>query len=159
MIKRDKIVRAYVETQLDFEREIILENVLVGEWEADLLVIDDLGFSHEYETKTSRTAFFNGIKEDSPHVKHDLESFFKTEKGENYTFNTYTLILPQDAVKPAEIPEHIGLVYYHQETESKEIRFTAERLPKMLHNNDFWSMFDKSAFIRTLCRRFFYKDF
>lgn len=160
-MKTEKIIRHYIENQLDFDKEIILNSVLVGDWEADILVIDGMGFSHEFEVKTSRSAFYNEIKQDSPHVKHDVTAITKSDKTKpnEYTFNTYSIIIPKDSVKPFEIPEHVGLIYYHNDPETKELTFVTERTPKMLHNESFWKTFDKSAFMRTLCKRFFYKEF
>ena len=161
MIKTEKIIRKYIEAELDFDKEIILNSVLVGVWEADILVIDGMGFSHEFEVKTSRGAFYSEIKQDSPHIKHDVTAITKNDKTNpnEYTFNTYSIIIPKDSVKSYEIPEHVGLIYYHTDNDTKEVVFTTERMPKMLHNESFWKTFDKSAFMRTLCRRFFYKDF
>ena len=53
MLKIEELVHNYINTNCDFDKEIVLTNFFHSDWEADILSIDNSGFSHEIEIKLS----------------------------------------------------------------------------------------------------------
>ena len=51
MIKVEELTFAYIQKFCDFEKDIVLTNHFNTDWEADILVINQEGFSHEIEIK------------------------------------------------------------------------------------------------------------
>lgn len=62
MLKIEELVHAFIHSQCDFEKEIVLTNHFQADWEADLLIIDSEGFSHEIEIKLSKSDFKNDFR-------------------------------------------------------------------------------------------------
>ena len=67
MIKIEELIYNYIHTFCDFEKQLILTNHFHTDWEADLLLVDEQGVSHEIEIKFSKSDFRNDFK----------KSFFK----------------------------------------------------------------------------------
>ena len=59
MLKIEELVHAFIHTNCDFEKEIVLTNHFHSDWEADMLIIESEGFSHEIEIKLSKNDFKN----------------------------------------------------------------------------------------------------
>lgn len=57
MLKIEELVHAFIYSQCDFEKEIVLTNHFQADWEADILIVDPEGFSHEIEIKLSKSDF------------------------------------------------------------------------------------------------------
>lgn len=57
MIKVEELTFAYIQKFCDFEKDIVLTNHFHTDWEADILVINQEGFSHEIEIKLSKSDF------------------------------------------------------------------------------------------------------
>ena len=62
MLKIEELVHAFIYSQCDFEKEIVLTNHFQADWEADILIVDAEGFSHEIEIKLSKSDFKNDFK-------------------------------------------------------------------------------------------------
>ena len=62
MIKVEELTFAYIQKFCDFEKDIVLTNHFHTDWEADILVINQDGFSHEIEIKLSKSDFKNDFK-------------------------------------------------------------------------------------------------
>lgn len=62
MIKVEELTFAYIQKFCDFEKDIVLTNHFHTDWEADILVINQEGFSHEIEIKLSKIDFKNDFK-------------------------------------------------------------------------------------------------
>ena len=78
-MKIEELVHAYIHSQCDFEREMVLTNHFQGDWEADILIINSEGFSHEIEIKLSKSDFKNDFKKFYTHHTTG-EKFLKHEK-------------------------------------------------------------------------------
>ena len=57
MLKIEELVHGYIHQNGDFDKEIILTNFFHSDWEADILSINNEGFSHEIEIKLSKSDF------------------------------------------------------------------------------------------------------
>ena len=78
MIKVEELTFAYIQKFCDFEKDIVLTNHFNTDWEADILVINQEGFSHEIEIKLSKSDFKNDFKKFHCQKKtHYLSAFQK----------------------------------------------------------------------------------
>ena len=57
MLKVEELTYNYISKFCDFERDLVLTNHFHSDWEADILIIGEDGFSHELEIKFSKADF------------------------------------------------------------------------------------------------------
>ena len=79
MIKVEELTFAYIQKFCDFEKDIVLTNHFHTDWEADILVINQEGFSHEIEIKLSKSDFKNDFKKFYQN-QNSGEKFLKHDK-------------------------------------------------------------------------------
>lgn len=108
--------------------------------EMDAIVINPSGYVTEFEIKVSRSDFFADFKKEHKHecyknrglVEGDLDSL-KTKIP-----NKFYYAVPKGLVKPEEVPEYAGLMYFTKfqlkEHPGKEfIEFTYEKKAPFIH--------------------------
>ena len=100
--------------------DIIIPNYFFGWYEMDLFKLSKSGVIYEYEIKISRSDFFNDFKKDEG-KKHD-----KIKNGQGKA-NRFFFVVPEDLIKPEEVPDYAGLLYY------KNGWFTTIKTGKILH--------------------------
>lgn len=90
----------------------LLHNAFIyrWDWESDLFVLKDSGFSWEFEIKISR----NDYKKDfTKFKKHKLlEETRKNKTSKHIIPNKFWYVVPKDLIKKEEIPEYAGLMYF-----------------------------------------------
>lgn len=79
-IKVEELTHAYLQKFCDFEKHIVLTNHFHTDWEADILVVDQEGCSHEIEIKLSKADFKNDFKK-SYINQQTGQKFLKHEKN------------------------------------------------------------------------------
>lgn len=91
---------------------IVLKNVFIGRWEADLLRVDRDGVLTEFEVKTSRPDFFNDFKKGFR--RYDNSTYSKHDRiAEGKRCSLFYFVVPANMVSKDEIPQNIGLLYVH----------------------------------------------
>ena len=160
MIKVEELTHAYVSNFCDFEQHLILTNHFHTDWEADILIIDKEGFSHEIEIKLSKADFKNDFKKSYTNEKSG-EKFLKHDKirSGDYVCNHFSFLFPMGMVNSAEIPEHCGIIEFYHNPDSWETEFFIVRKPQKIHQDPYWKMVDKDAFFRILARNLLFKKF
>lgn len=106
--------------------DIILPNFFVGNYEMDVCKIMQSGYMVEYEIKISKSDFKADFKKNNGYngkSKHD-----NLRIGER-PCNRFFFVVPKDLIQPDEVPDHCGLIYYHDKT------FTLVKNAKLLHKN------------------------
>lgn len=158
MLKIEELVHAYIHSQCDFEREMVLTNHFQGDWEADILIINSEGFSHEIEIKLSKSDFKNDFKKFYTHHTTG-EKFLKHEKisSGDYVCNAFSFLLPMGMVDHDLIPQHCGIVEFYHNVDSWETEFYFIRKPKNLHQDSYWNLNDKELFMRKLAHNLLQK--
>ncbi|WP_336734510.1 hypothetical protein [Chryseobacterium sp. VD8] len=79
MLKIEELVHAFIHSQCNFEKEIVLTNHFQADWEADILIVDSEGYSHEIEIKLSKSDFKNDFKKSYTNSSTG-EKFLKHDK-------------------------------------------------------------------------------
>lgn len=160
MIKIEELVHAYISTQCDFEKEIILTNHFHADWEADLLLIDENGFSHEIEIKFSKSDFKNDFKKFYVN-QHSGEKFLKHDKIScgDYVCNQFSFLLPMGMIKHSEIPEHCGIIEFYHDEDNWETTFQFVRKPKQIHQEKYWNLVDKDLMMRKMAMNLLQRKF
>lgn len=160
MIKIEELIHAYTSQFCDFNEHLILTNHFHYNWETDLLVINQSGFSHEIEIKFSKNDFNNDFKKCFVHpqtgekcLKHD-----KITSGD-YICNHFSFLLPMGMIDHSKIPEHCGIIEFYHNVDSWKTEFYTIRKPKTIHNDSYWKMVDKDQFMRILARNLLLKKF
>ena len=94
MLKIEELVHNYINKNCDFDKEIVLTNFFHSDWEADILSIDNSGFSHEIEIKLSKSDFKNDFKKFYTNQKSG-EKFLKHDKigCGDYICNAFSFLL------------------------------------------------------------------
>jgi len=109
LIVRD--LRAYVRSGAG---DIMIPNYYVDGYEMDMFKVSERGYVTEYEVKVSRGDFKADFKK-APELfeKHKLGStkHDRVKTGERLC-NRFYFVVPQGLVKPEEVPEYAGLIYY-----------------------------------------------
>ena len=160
MIKVEELTHAYVSHFCDFEEHLILTNHFHTDWEADILIIDKKGFSHEIEIKLSKADFKNDFKKSYTNEKTG-EKFLKHDKisSGDYVCNHFSFLFAMGMVDSTEIPEHCGIIEFYHNPDSWETEFFVIREPKKIHQDSYWKMIDKDAFLRITARNLLFKKF
>ena len=101
----------------DRQSNKVFPNVFLDKYEADLLEITKAGYAYEYEIKTSKSDFKNDSKKTCGYLCTRETNFKKVPKYKTDTLkngervNYFYYLVPNDLVKPEEIPEYAGLMY------------------------------------------------
>jgi hypothetical protein len=89
-----------------------VENLWVYDWESDSLSFTKSGYVYECEIKISRADFFNDKKKERKHqILEGTYSLKKYEKNYPKRPNYFYYVVPEDLIKPEEIPPYAGLIY------------------------------------------------
>lgn len=160
MIKVEELTHAYVSRFCDFDQHLVLTNHFHTDWEADILVIDKSGFSHELEIKMSKADFKNDFKKSYTNQKTG-ENFLKHDKITcgDYICNNFSFLLPMGMVDLDSIPSHCGVIEFYHNPDSWETEFFILREPQKIHEDSYWKMVDKEWFLRVLSRNLLFKKF
>lgn len=151
MLKIEELVHAYIHSHCDFEKEIVLTNHFQADWEADILIINSEGFSHEIEIKFSKSDFKNDFKKSYVNTSTG-EKFLKHDKicSGDYICNSFSFLLPMGMIEHSVIPEHCGIIEFYHNVDSWETEFYFIRKPKNVHEDSYWKLTDKDVFIRKM---------
>lgn len=147
MLKIEELVHAYIHANCDFEKEIVLSNHFHSDWEADMLIIDSEGFSHEIEIKLSKNDFkksYINTKTGEKFLKHD-----KICCGD-YVCNAFSFLLPMGMIEHYQIPEYCGIIEFYHNADNWNTEFYLIRKPKKVHEDSYWKLNDKDLFIRKM---------
>lgn len=129
----DKIIYKLIMSVRKGGNEVVIPNFYVGRWEMDLFRLLPSGFLSEYEIKISRADFRNDFKKQISDRKFNRETFSVEEtnvrtkhdiiSAGDYPANKFYFVVPEGLVKPEEVPEKYGLIYYVEEWDTfREIR-------------------------------------
>ena len=160
MLKIEELVHAYVNTNCDFDKEVVLTNFFHSDWEADILSINNAGFSHEIEIKLSKSDFKNDFKKKYTNQKTG-EKFLKHDKigCGDYICNAFSFLLPMGMIDYQSIPDHCGIIEFYHNEDSWETEFYKIREPKTIHQDSYWQLCDKDHFMRSMARSLLIKKF
>ena len=160
MIKIEELIHSFVNTRCDFEKEVVLTNYFHADWEADLLLIDEKGFSHEIEIKLSKSDFKNDFKKKYIHP-HTGQKFLKHDKIScgDYACNRFSFLLPMGMVTHNHIPEHCGIIEFYHDEDNWETHFMNIRNAKAVHETPYWKLIDKDLFLRKISHQLLMKKF
>lgn len=111
--------------------DIIIPNFYRNGYEMDLYKLTKSGYVVEYEIKISKSDFKADMKKgfkiwnsEDRILKHDI-----IKNGERS--NRFFFVVPSDLIKPDEIPEYCGLIYYDEKIDRLDLIKNA----KLLHKN------------------------
>lgn len=160
MLKAEELVYNYIHANHDFSEDIVLTNYFHADWEADILVIDKHGFSHEIEVKLSKSDFKNDFKKSFIHA-HTGEKFLKHDKicCGDYVCNQFSFLLPMGMIPQENIPDHCGIIEFYHDADNWETHFFHVRKPRKIHEDCYWNLVDKDLFIRKLSQNFVSRKF
>lgn len=160
MLKIEELVHSFININCDFDKEIVLTNFFHSDWEADILSINNEGFSHEIEIKLSKSDFKNDFKKKYTNQKTG-EKFLKHDKigCGDYICNSFSFLLPMGMIDHKTIPEHCGIIEFYHDDDNWETTFYKIREPKKIHNDSYWKLCDKDHFMRNLARSLLFKKF
>lgn len=158
MLKVEELTYNFISQFCDFEKDLVLTNHFHSDWEADILVINAEGFSHEFEIKLSRSDFKNDFKKNYQNAK-TKEKFLKHDKIScgDYLCNRFSFLIPMGMIEPDEIPSHCGIVEFDHNPDSWRTTFHEVRKPVAVHEEKFWNLVDKDLMLRLMARNYYYK--
>lgn len=111
--------------------DIVVSNYFLGEFEADLLRINERGMVWEYELKASLSDFRADFKKERyGNNKHERL------KDGKHTSNYFSFVAPEGMIPLEEVPAYAGLIVYSV-TESGFLDLRVSRHPKKLHKRPF----------------------
>lgn len=135
----DKIIHKLISSVRKGGNEVVIPNYYVGRWEMDLFRLLPSGFLSEYEVKTSRADFRNDFKKQTSDREFNRDTFSMEEtnvrtkhdliSGGDYPANKFYFVVPEGLVKPEEVPEKYGLIYFVERFDC----FREVRPAKFLH--------------------------
>lgn len=160
MIKIEELIHAYISTQCDFEKQVILTHHFHADWEADLLLINPDGFSHEIEIKFSKSDFKSDFKKFYLN-RHTGEKYLKHDKicCGDYVSNHFSFLLPMGMIDSKEIPEHCGIIEFYHDADRWETVFRTIRTPKTLHETPYWQLIDKDMMLKKMAMNLIQRKF
>ena len=121
--------------------EITFQNVYLGHWEMDVMVIKGTGYVYEYEVKVSHSDFKADFKKKHyGRFKHD-----KLKAGKE-PCNRFFFVCPDGMIKESECPVYAGLIYYDQDLR----KFKTVKNAPILHRNKFKDY-------KYLCQKLYYR--
>ena len=89
-----------------------IENLSVYAWESDSLSVTKSGYVYECEIKISRSDFFNDKKKEKKHqILEGTYQLSKYQKEYPERPNYFYYVVPENLIRPDEIPAHAGLIY------------------------------------------------
>lgn len=158
MLKVEELTYNFISRFCDFEKDLVLTNHFHSDWEADILVVNSAGFSHEFEIKLSRSDFKNDFKKNYQNTT-TKERFLKHDKIScgDYICNQFSFLLPMGMIQPDEIPPHCGIVEFDHNPDNWQTIFHVVRKPSVVHHENFWKLVDKDLMLKILARNFYYK--
>ncbi|MGV8914562.1 MAG: hypothetical protein ACOH1X_03840 [Kaistella sp.] len=158
MLKVEELTYNYISKFCDFERDLVLTNHFHSDWEADILIINENGFSHELEIKFSKADFKNDFKKKYQN-QQTKEKFLKHDKIScgDYPCNEFSFLLPQGMIEWTNIPENCGIIEFDHNPDSWETIFHIVRKPKRVHDESFWKFFDKDLMLKIMARNLYFK--
>lgn len=158
MLKIEELVYNYIHMHHDFADEIVLTNYFHADWEADLLIIDSHGFSHEIEIKLSKSDFKNDFKKAFINA-HTGEKFLKHDKicCGDYVCNHFSFLLPMGMVPHDSIPDYCGIIEFYHDADRWETEFYHVRPAKKIHEDPYWNLVDKDHFMRKMAQNLLIK--
>ena len=158
MLKVEELTYNYISKFCDFEKDLVLTNHFHSDWEADILIINEEGFSHELEIKFSKADFKNDFKKKYQNQK-SKEKFLKHDKIScgDYPCNQFSFLLPQGMIEADTIPEHCGIIEFYHNPDSWVTTFDVIRKPTKVHQEPFWKFFDKDLMLKIMARNLYYK--
>lgn len=112
--------------------EYELQNVFIWDWESDYFCITASGYTIEVEVKISKSDFKADAKKAQKHfiLKNAMKEMV-TMPGQTFgnisqvyfikprTPNKFYYCCPEGMIKPDEVPEYAGLLYYRQVPDDK----------------------------------------
>lgn len=160
MLKIEELVHAFVSKRCDFEKQIVLTNYFHADWEADIFVIDESGFSHEIEIKFSKSDFKNDFKKKYTN-QFTGEKYLKHDKicCGDYICNRFSFLLPMGLIKHSDIPEHCGIIEFYHDVDDFRTTFETIREPRKIHEDVYWKLNDKDLFLRKMALNLMQKKF
>lgn len=158
MLKVEELTYNYISKFCDFEKDLVLTNHFHSDWEADILIINEKGFSHEIEIKFSKADFKNDFKKKYQN-QQTKEKFLKHDKIScgDYPCNEFSFLLPQGMIEAAAIPENCGIIEFDHNPDSWETAFYVVRKPRRVHDDPFWKFFDKDLMLKIMARNLYFK--
>lgn len=150
-LKIEELMHAYIHSYCNFEKDLILTNHFHSDWEADILIINSDGESHEIEIKFSKSDFKNDFKK-AYYNNRTGEKFLKHDKicCGDYVCNQFSFLLPMGMIDHAMIPEHCGIIEFYHNADTWQTEFFVIRAPKKVHQDSYWTLNDKDRFIRKM---------
>ena len=105
MLKVEELTYNFISKFYDFEKDLVLTNHFHSDWEADILIVNPAGFSHEFEIKFSKADFKNDFKKNYQNSK-TKEKFLKHDKIScgDYICNQFSFLLPMGMIDAEKIP-------------------------------------------------------
>lgn len=157
-IKPEELSYNFLQKCCDTENQIILTNYFQADWEADILLIDAMGYTHEIEIKLSKADFKNDFKKLYSHSQTG-ERFLKHEKIScgDYAFNSFSFLVPMGMVPYEDIPKHCGIIEFYHDQDRWETEFTVVRPAEKVHSIPYWDLVDKDSFMRKMALNLLYK--
>ena len=158
MIKATELTFSYISRFCDFENDLVLTNHFHSDWEADILIVDKQGYSHEIEIKLSKADFKNDFRKRNLN-RNTNEKFLKHDKIScgDYPCNSFSFLLPQGMIELEEIPDYCGIIEFYHNPDSWQTTFDIIRQPKQIHTTPFWDLTDKDCFMRAMARNLLYR--
>ena len=113
---------------------LIVPNVKLWSWEADLISVTKAGYAYEYEIKCSRGDFLR----DSDKKRHKQLSKVQ-EKGRASSYyqgpSRFFYVVPAGLIKKDEIPDYAGLLEMRKRPRGRRLySLSASKAPR-LHSN------------------------
>lgn len=139
-----------------FDYNYFICNAFVYYWECDLFIVTKSGYGVEFEIKLSRSDF---KKDFTKKMKHDtlstgkcIKEFWGGEKKEITLDrpNRFYYVCPEGLIKPDEVPEYAGLIYFKMIYE-----YPCSSDVKIIKNSKFIHK-EKINYENILCKKYFY---
>lgn len=112
--------------------EIMLANYYLFNYEMDVFKLMKTGLVVEYEVKISRADFFNDFKKN--YKRYQQDAVYKHQEiAAGRSANRFVFVVPIQLVRPDEVPDYAGLMYY---TESINQIVTIKPAP-LIHKKPF----------------------
>ena len=158
MLKVEELTYNFISKFYDFEKDLVLTNHFHSDWEADILIVNPEGFSHEFEIKFSKADFKNDFKKNyqNSRTKEKFMKHYKISCGD-YICNQFSFLLPMGMIEAEKIPEHCGIIEFDHNPDTWETVFYEIRKPKRVHEVTFWNLVDKDLMLKIMARNFYLK--
>ncbi len=106
-----------------YSGDVLIPRFYVGMYEMDLFRLTKKGFIFEYEIKISRADFKNDFKKGAAVITEDQEHLYKKYNLKRVPAkhnqiisgdrsNRFFFVCPDGLIKPEEVPEYAGLIYF-----------------------------------------------